>query len=137
MAFIDKIKGKAAEAVDKHGDKISGGLSKAGEFADKKTKGKYSDKIAASKEKVGERLSKRNQGSDITGTPTATDAPLNPAAGVGTSSPPAPEPTVPTSTPGTEPTGSPAIPVPEPSSELASDDDTSQPPSAPTYPPAP
>src|SRR5581483_9452682 len=53
MGFLDKlkvkaneVKEKAVEAVDEHGPQIKGGISKAGEFVDKKTKGKYSDKIA-------------------------------------------------------------------------------------------
>ena len=45
MGFLDNAKAKLTKAVDQHGDKISQGLDKAGELADKKTKGKYSDKI--------------------------------------------------------------------------------------------
>lgn len=45
MGFLDNAKDKLTKAVDQHGDKIAKGLDKAGEFADKKTKGKYSDKI--------------------------------------------------------------------------------------------
>ena len=53
MGFLDKLKttayqakDKAVEAVDEHAPQIKGGIGKAGEFVDKKTKGKYSDKIA-------------------------------------------------------------------------------------------
>lgn len=45
MGFLDNAKDKLTKAVDQHGDKIAKGLDKAGELADKKTKGKYSDKI--------------------------------------------------------------------------------------------
>jgi hypothetical protein len=45
MGFLDNAKDKLTKAVDQHGDKIAQGLDKAGELADKKTKGKYSDKI--------------------------------------------------------------------------------------------
>lgn len=45
MGFLDNAKDKLTKAVDQHGDKIAMGLDKAGEFADKKTKGKYTDKI--------------------------------------------------------------------------------------------
>ncbi len=45
MSMFDKIKGKAEEVVEEHGDKIRGGMDKAGEFVDEKTGGKYRDKI--------------------------------------------------------------------------------------------
>ena len=69
MGFLDKMKVKAADAVDKHGDKISGGLDKAAGMVDKRTNGKYSDKIEMGKAKAKERLEKRNG----TGTGTGTD----------------------------------------------------------------
>ena len=50
--YLDKAKdlakdltGKARDAVTEHSDKIDGGIDKAAEFVDDKTKGKYSDKI--------------------------------------------------------------------------------------------
>ncbi|WP_028473924.1 antitoxin [Nocardioides alkalitolerans] len=69
MGFADKLKGaveqartkagpKLADAVDKHGDKVTGGIEKAGAFADKKTKGKYSDKIAKGTTKAREGIEK-------------------------------------------------------------------------------
>lgn len=65
MGFLDKIKGQAVTlkdmAVDtavKNSDKISGGLDKAGEFADKQTKGKYTDKIQTGKVKAKQGLEK-------------------------------------------------------------------------------
>ena len=45
MGFLDKLKGKATQAVDKHGDKIADGIDKAAGLADKKTGGKHRDKI--------------------------------------------------------------------------------------------
>ena len=49
MGFLDDAKKKLTKAVDDHGDKIRDGLDKAGDLADKKTKGKYTDKIAQGK----------------------------------------------------------------------------------------
>jgi hypothetical protein len=46
MSFLDKAKGKLTDAVDKHGDKIAGGIDKAASAADRKTGGKHTDKIA-------------------------------------------------------------------------------------------
>ncbi|MEO7943590.1 MAG: antitoxin, partial [Marmoricola sp.] len=42
---LDDAKKKLGDAVDKHGDKISDGLDKAGHAIDEKTGGKYRDKI--------------------------------------------------------------------------------------------
>ena len=58
MGFLDKVKAKATEAVDKHGDKVTGGLDKAGEFVDKKTGGKHHDKIAKAKTTAANALDK-------------------------------------------------------------------------------
>ncbi len=58
MGFVDKLKGKTAKVVDQHGDKIKVGLDKAGDFADKRTKGKYHDKIQAGKAKAMDGLRK-------------------------------------------------------------------------------
>lgn len=79
MGFLDKIKGKAGDAATKHGDKISGGLDKAGEFVDKKTKGKYSDKIVMGKEKVGEGLGKLDKTPDMTSTTTTAATTTGPS----------------------------------------------------------
>jgi uncharacterized protein YjbJ (UPF0337 family) len=50
--FLDKAKdlardvtGKAKTTVTENADKIDGGIDKAAEFVDEKTKGKYTDKI--------------------------------------------------------------------------------------------
>ena len=56
MGFLDKVKATAVDAVDKHGDKIKGGLDKAGDIVDKKTGGKHHDKIQSSKQKATKAL---------------------------------------------------------------------------------
>ena len=45
MGFLDDAKKKLGNAVDKHGDKISDGLDKAGNAVDEKTGGKHRAKI--------------------------------------------------------------------------------------------
>lgn len=52
MGTFDNLKGKVSGLVDKHGDKISDGVDKAGEFIDSKTGGKHADKIATGKDKL-------------------------------------------------------------------------------------
>jgi hypothetical protein len=56
MGILDRLKGqasgikqKATEVVDKNSDKIESGINKAGDFVDKRTKGKYTDKIEKAK----------------------------------------------------------------------------------------
>ncbi len=58
MGFLDKLRGKAKQAVDEHGDKIADGIDKAAGMADKKTKGKYTDKIADGSGKAKDALDK-------------------------------------------------------------------------------
>ena len=45
MSFLDKAKAKLTQAVDDHGDKIAGGIDKAGAMVNEKTGGKHADKI--------------------------------------------------------------------------------------------
>ena len=45
MGFLDKAKDAAADAVDKHGDKIAGAVDKAALVIDDKTGGKHTDKL--------------------------------------------------------------------------------------------
>jgi antitoxin protein of toxin-antitoxin system len=47
MGFLDKAKKQLTKVVDEHGDQIAKGLDKAGELADKKTKGAHSGQISA------------------------------------------------------------------------------------------
>ncbi len=78
MGFLDKAKAKAADAVDKHGDKIDQGLDKAGEMADKRTHGQHSDKIADARGKATDALGKLDDKNDA----KADDLPPNtPPAG--------------------------------------------------------
>jgi hypothetical protein len=56
MGVFDNLKGKATDAVDEHGDKISGGLDKAGDAVDEKTGGKYGDKIDQGTDKAKDGL---------------------------------------------------------------------------------
>ena len=64
MGFLDKLKNKATEAVDKHGDQIAGGLDKAAGMVDKRTKGKYSDKIKTGNQKAKDALDKLDNKND-------------------------------------------------------------------------
>ncbi|MFG2778850.1 antitoxin [Streptomyces prunicolor] len=42
---LDKLKDKAEEIAEDHGDKITDGLEKAGDLIDEKTDGKHSEQI--------------------------------------------------------------------------------------------
>jgi hypothetical protein len=55
VGFLDKLKKQATTAADKHGDKIAGGIDKAGNAVNKATKNKYANKVdkAAAKAKDG------------------------------------------------------------------------------------
>ena len=52
MGFLGDAKAKLTQAVDSQGDKIAGGLDKAGQLVDKKTGGKYSEKIKTGVDKA-------------------------------------------------------------------------------------
>ncbi|MFL6172667.1 MAG: antitoxin [Marmoricola sp.] len=56
MGFLSDAKAKLTKAVDSNGDKIAGGLDKAGQLVDKKTGGKYSDKIKTGVDKAKDSL---------------------------------------------------------------------------------
>ena len=64
MGFLDKLKGMTRKAVDEHGDKISDGVSKAGDVVDNKTGGKYTDKIEQGQQKVDDGLDSLDGKSD-------------------------------------------------------------------------
>jgi len=75
MGFLDNLRGKAAKAVDEHGDKISRGIDQAAAAADKKTKGKYSRHIGTGSSKAKEALDKlddKRDGDTTGGTPGST-----------------------------------------------------------------
>ena len=61
MSFLDKAKAKLSDAVDKHGDKISGGIDKAAAAAERKTGGRHTDKIAGATGKAREALDKHQR----------------------------------------------------------------------------
>jgi MT0933-like antitoxin protein len=46
MGIFDKLKIKAEQVVDKHGDKIAKGIDKAASTADTKTSGKHTGQIS-------------------------------------------------------------------------------------------
>lgn len=56
MSMFDNLKDKAGDVVDDHGDKVSGGLDKAGDFADDKTGGKYGEHIDGGVDKAKDGL---------------------------------------------------------------------------------
>ena len=58
MGFLDKIKGQAKRAVDKHGDTIATGVDKAAETIDKKTGGKHLDNIVKGSSQAKDALDK-------------------------------------------------------------------------------
>ena len=64
MGFLDKLKGKATEMVDKHGEQIADGMDKAAGVVDKRTKGKYSDKIRTGNQKAKDALDKLDDKND-------------------------------------------------------------------------
>jgi len=55
---LDRLKRQAGEVVDKHGDKITKGLDKAGHLADQRTGGKHHDKIDKGVRKAKDALDK-------------------------------------------------------------------------------
>jgi uncharacterized protein YjbJ (UPF0337 family) len=56
MGFLDKLRGKATEAVDKHGDKVGDGIDKAKNFIDDKTGGKLGGKGDAAADQAKDAL---------------------------------------------------------------------------------
>jgi hypothetical protein len=58
VGFLDKLRGKATDAVDKHGDKIADGIDKAADTASRKTGGKHAARIDSGAEKAKEALDK-------------------------------------------------------------------------------
>jgi hypothetical protein len=51
---LEKLKDKAEEIAEDHGDKIADGLEKAGDLLDEKTDGKHSEKIDTAVDKAQE-----------------------------------------------------------------------------------
>lgn len=74
MSMFDK----ARQLAEQHGDKLRGGLDKAGEFVNEKTGGKYADQIEQGKRMAGERLGEQGtpeQGRPVTERPASQDGP--------------------------------------------------------------
>ena len=86
MGFLDNAKDKLTKAVDQHGDKIAGGIDKAGKLVNERTGNKHADKVARATGKAREALD------NVERTP-ATGAAAPPAAGApAPAAPPAPAP---------------------------------------------
>ncbi|WP_406122660.1 antitoxin [Streptomyces sp. NBC_00989] len=49
---LDKLKDKAGEIAEEHGDKIADGLEKAGDLVDEKTGGKHGEQIDTAVDKA-------------------------------------------------------------------------------------
>ena len=60
---LGKLAKKAKAMVDKNGERIAGGVDKATDFVDKKTKGKHTDKL----QKVDNLASKLDKSKDSSG----------------------------------------------------------------------
>ena len=72
MSFLDKAKAKVTQAVDDHGDKIAGGIDKAGAMVTEKTGGKHAYKIDQATGKARDALdSLDGKNDDIGPGPTA------------------------------------------------------------------
>ena len=56
MGFLDKLRGKASDAVDQHGDKIAGGIDRAADLADMRTGGKHRDQIDSGADRAKDAL---------------------------------------------------------------------------------
>ena len=71
LGDLGKLKDKAEEIAEDHGDKIADGLEKAGDLVDEKTDGKHSEQIDTAVDKA-QRLVERlaedaNKGGDDKG----------------------------------------------------------------------
>ncbi|MBK3575225.1 antitoxin [Streptomyces sp. MBT65] len=63
---LDKLKDKAEEIAEEHGDKISDGLEKAGDLVDEKTDGKHSEQIDTAVDKAQALLERLAQNAENT-----------------------------------------------------------------------
>ncbi|MEU6884286.1 antitoxin [Streptomyces viridosporus] len=61
---LKNLKDKLEEVVEEHGDKISDGLEKAGEFIDGKTGGKHTGKIDTAVDKAQDYIGKLGEKKD-------------------------------------------------------------------------
>ncbi|WP_405552266.1 antitoxin [Streptomyces sp. NBC_01171] len=79
MGLFDNVKAALGPAKDKvtdlarqHGDKVQGGLDKAAQVVDERTKGKYTDKIHAGTDKAKEAVDRLGQEGQRPGEGTQT-----------------------------------------------------------------
>ena len=61
---LKNLKDKAEDLAEAHGEKISDGLEKAGDFIDDKTDGKHSDKIDTAVDKAKDYVEKLGEKKD-------------------------------------------------------------------------
>ena len=64
MSFLDKAKGAAQQAVDKHGAKIGQAVDRATEQVDKRTGGKHRSKLETVRGKTKDALDKLDRKND-------------------------------------------------------------------------
>lgn len=62
LEHLKNLKDKVEDIAEDHGDKISAGLEKVGDFIDDKTDGKHSDKIDTAVDKAQDYLGKLGEG---------------------------------------------------------------------------
>jgi len=77
MGFLDRLKQQANTAAGKHGDKIVGGLDKAGDAVNKRTGGKYAAHVTKAKTAAKNGIDKagRSDGTGGAGTPGTPGGP--------------------------------------------------------------
>lgn len=63
---LEKLKDKAEEIAEEHGDRISDGLEKAGDLVDEKTDGKHSEQIDTAVDKAQALLERLAQNAENT-----------------------------------------------------------------------
>ncbi|MER6690105.1 antitoxin [Streptomyces minutiscleroticus] len=61
---LRNLKEKAEDLAEAHGDEISAGLEKAGDFLDDRTGGKHSDRIGTAVDKVQDYVGKLGEKKD-------------------------------------------------------------------------
>jgi hypothetical protein len=52
MGFLDKLKRKAGDVAEEHGDKIDDAIDKGADIVDEKTGGKHTEKIESGADKA-------------------------------------------------------------------------------------
>lgn len=67
MGLMDNIKGKLKGQAGEHGDQVSQGVDKAGDFADEKTGGKHADQVDKGQDFAKDQLDGESTGQDNVG----------------------------------------------------------------------